>query len=173
MFQNRLREAVQLSKLRVMIVDRNEHMRMLVKSLLFAMGFRVFTEAEDGRQALLELRRTPVDLIITGWEMEPIGGLELIQTLRRASDSPCPRANIIILTAYAARENIIEARNAGMTEFLTKPLTAEKLYTRVMSVLKYPRPFVDEAGYKGPCRRRTFPGGYEGTERRSDYVICE
>lgn len=168
MFQDRPLRSIQVSELKVLVVDRNKHMRRLVKSLLYAMGFREFIEADEGGQALLELKNTPADLIVTGWDMKPIGGLELIQTLRRAEDSPCQRADIIILTAHAERRNVIEARNAGMTEFLSKPVSAEKLYTRVMSVLKFPRPFIEATKYTGPCRRRTFPGGYEGEERRSE-----
>lgn len=171
MFHGRLHKSVQVNELKVLIVDRNKHMRMLVKSLLYTMGFKKLAEAGDGGEALQELNSKPADLIITGWDMDPIGGLELIQTLRRSSDSPCQRTNIIILTAHTERANVIEARNAGMTEFLAKPISVDKLYTRVMSVLRYPRPFIEASKYTGPCRRRTFPGGYEGEERRREEVI--
>lgn len=147
---------------------------MLLKSLLYAMGFRNLTDAGDGSAALQGLKFCPADLIVTGWDMQPIGGIELIQTLRAGPGEPSQRADIIMLTAYAERENVIEARNAGMTEFLTKPITTDKLYTRVMSVLKYPRPFIEAKKYVGPCRRRTFPGGYEGEMRRaSDETVYE
>lgn len=174
MHMDQQRTAIRLDELDVMLVDRSQFTRQLVMSLLYAMGFKKITEASDGQEALEALKHNPADLIITGWEMSPVGGLEFIKTLRNAPDSPCPGVNVIILTGNTERRNVLRARDAGMTEFLAKPLTADKLYARVMSVVKYPRPFVEVGGYKGPCRRRTFPGGYEGTERRdagNDFVF--
>lgn len=168
MFKNQPHTAIRLDELNVMLVDRSKFTRSLVRPLMYAMGFRNFTEASDGQEALEELTHKPADLIITGWEMSPVGGLEFIKTLRNSPDSPCPGVDVIILTGNTERQNVLQARDAGMTEFLAKPLSADKLYARVMSVLKYPRPFVEEGGYKGPCRRRTFPGGYEGSERRGE-----
>lgn len=174
MFMKKPSSAVRLDELNVMLVDASKFTRKLVRPLLYAMGFRKFTEASNGKEALEELRHKPADLIITGWEMSPVGGLEFIKTLRNAPKSPCPGVDVIILTGNTERKNVLAARDAGMTEFLAKPLTADKLYARVMSVLRYPRPFVEEGGYKGPCRRRTFPGGYEGNERRGgDEIVFE
>ena len=154
-----------------MVVDDNRDMRALIKSLLHGLGIKNVVECGDGGEALEELRLRPADLIFLDWAMDPIDGIEFLQLLRRSPDSPCPRANVIMLTGHTTREHVIEARNAGMTEFLAKPVSAKKLYTRVMSVLKYPRPFVNEGGYVGPCRRRKFPGGYEGPERRGDKQV--
>lgn len=173
MSQSRNRTVVRLEDLNVMVVDGNSAMRMLVKSMLYAMGFRHLNEASDGEQALQELKFNPADLILTGWSMSPIDGIEFTKTLRRARNSPCPRADIIMLTAHTRRKNVIEARNAGITEFLAKPISPTMLYTRIMSVLKYPRPIIRAGDYTGPDRRRTFPGGFEGGERRKsdEFVI--
>lgn len=160
--------SIELAQLRAMVVDDNRDMRVLVKSLLHALGIKDIVECGDGGQALEELKLRPADIIFLDWEMNPINGIEFLELLRRAPDSPCRRANVIMLTGHTTRDHVIEARNAGMTEFLAKPVSSEKLYTRVMSVLKYPRPFVEQGNYIGPCRRRRFPGGYEGPERRED-----
>ena len=164
-------KSIELVQLRAMVIDDNRDMRSLVKSLLCALGIKDVVECGDGAEALQELKIRKADIILLDWEMEPIDGIEFLKLLRQAPDSPCPRANVIMLTANTTAEHVIEARNAGMTEFLAKPLSAEKLYTRVMSVLKYPRPFISEGDYIGPCRRRRFPGGYEGTERRGDSEV--
>lgn len=166
MFQGQTTKSVRIAELTAMVVDQDKHMRRLVKSLLYALGFRNLHEASDGGSALQELKFNPADLIVTSWTMEPIGGIELIKTLRLSKDSPCPEADIIMLTANTEVRHVVEARNAGMTEFLAKPVSADKIYTRVMSVLKYPRPYIQTNSYTGPCRRRIFPGTYEGDERR-------
>lgn len=172
MFQGEPIKSVQIAQLTAMVIDSNKHMRLLVTSLLYTLGFRELFEASDGGEALQELKFNPADLIITSWCMEPIDGIEFIKTLRRAQDSPCPQANVIMLTANTEYRHVVEARNAGMTEFLAKPVSAEKLYTRVLSVLKYPRPFIHAKNYIGPCRRRFFPGGYHGEDRRdSDNIV--
>lgn len=165
-------KSVHLAQLRAMVIDDNRDMRTLIKSLLYALGIKDVIECGDGGQALEELKVRQADIIFLDWAMDPINGIEFLQMLRRSPDSPCPRANVIMLTGHTTIEHVVEARNAGMTEFLAKPVSSEKLYTRVMSVLKYPRPFIEAPNYVGPCRRRKFPGGYEGPERRKSEVVA-
>lgn len=171
MLDSQTRKVLRLEDLRVLLVEDNKDMRMLVKSLLYAMGIRDIAECSDGGAALQDLKIRERDLIITEWTMEPIDGIELVKLLRTAPDSPCPRINIIMLTANTEFEQVIEARDAGITEFLAKPISAASLYTRVISVLKYRRPFVRAKGYVGPDRRRKFPGGFLGPERRVEQML--
>jgi len=162
------RKELRLEELRVLLVDDNADMRSLVKSLIHAMGIKKVVECSDGGEALQELKIKKYDLIITDWVMEPIDGLEFVRLLRTAPDSPCPKANVIMLTSNTEYEQVLTARDAGITEFLAKPISPEKLYTRIISVLKFPRPFVERKGYTGPDRRRIFPGGYDREERRQE-----
>lgn len=165
---NQTRKDLRLEELRVMLIDDNADMRRLVKSLLHAMSIRSVIECGDGGDALQELGTRKIDLIITDWAMEPIDGVEFVKLLRTAPDSPCPRVDVIMLTGNAELDQVIQARNAGVTEFLAKPISAEKLYTRVISVIKHPRPFIQSKGYTGPDRRRIYPGSYMGEERRNN-----
>lgn len=124
-----------MDALRVLVVDDNRHMRTLIKSLFYAMGCKLITECSEGSEALEEMKTRHIDLIICDWAMKPIDGLELLKMIRTAPDSPNPDVPLIMLTGHTERERVIDARDAGVTEFLAKPISAEKLYSRVMSAL--------------------------------------
>lgn len=96
----------------------------------------------------------PADVIITEFMMTPVDGLEFVRLVRTGSDSPNPFVPIIMLTAYTERRNIMQARDAGITEFLAKPISARSLYARLHSAVFRPRPFIKVTQYFGPDRRR-------------------
>lgn len=145
---------IRLEALRVLVVDDNKHMRTLVKGLFYALGCKNITECGDGAEALEELRTREIDLIITDWAMQPLDGLDFLRMLRQSSDSTNPEIPVIMLTGHTETDRIFEARDAGITEILAKPLSAEKLYTKVVSVLTRPRPFIKSKRFVGPDRRR-------------------
>jgi two-component system chemotaxis response regulator CheY len=154
-----------LSKLRVLVVDDSKNMRMLVKTVLNALGVTVVREANDGQAGLQELRSGPVDVAIVDWMMEPMDGLEFVRQVRTAEDSPNPFLPIIMMTGHTERHRIFKARDAGVTEFLAKPITAKTLLLRITNIIEHPRPFVRAKGYFGPDRRRRNED-YQGPERR-------
>lgn len=173
MRNNQPRKTLQLQQQRVMVIDDNSFLRSLVVSLLYALGFRDVVECSDGGEALEELRIRPADIIFLDWAMDPINGIEFLQLLRRSQDSPCPRANVIMLTGHTTASHVIEARNAGVTEFLAKPVSAQKLYSRVMSVLQHPRPFVVSDSYVGPSWDGRAPGGPDESSEAVESRGCE
>lgn len=154
-----------LSKLRVLVVDDSKNMRMLVKTILNAIGVQTVREAVDGQAALAELRGGPIDVAIVDWVMEPMDGLEFVRQVRTAEDSPNPFLPIIMMTGHTERHRIFKARDSGVTEFLAKPITAKQLLMRLTNIIENPRPFVRARGYFGPDRRRRSEG-YQGPERR-------
>ncbi len=154
-----------LSKLRVLIVDDSKNMRMLVKTVLNALGVQIVREANDGQMGLQELRSGPIDIAIVDWVMEPMDGLEFVRQVRTADDSPNPFLPIIMMTGHTERHRIFKARDAGVTEFLAKPITAKTLLLRMTNIIEHPRPFVRAKGYFGPDRRRRNED-YQGPERR-------
>lgn len=154
-----------LSKLRVLVVDDSKNMRMLVKTILNAIGVSIVREAVDGQAALQELRGGPIDVAIVDWVMEPMDGLEFVRQVRTAEDSPNPFLPIIMMTGHTERHRIFRARDSGVTEFLAKPITAKQLLMRLTNIIENPRPFVRARGYFGPDRRRRSEG-YQGPERR-------
>jgi PleD family two-component response regulator len=154
-----------LSKLRVLIVDDSKNMRMLVRTVLNAIGVTTVREAGDGVAGLSELRSNPIDIAIIDWVMEGMDGLEFVRQVRSADDSPNLFLPIIMMTGHTERHRIFKARDAGVTEFLAKPITAKTLLLRLTNIIEHPRPFVRAKGYFGPDRRRRSEE-YSGPERR-------
>lgn len=155
-----------LSRLNFLIVDDNKHMRALVKSILHALGVKNVLEAGDGADAFKELRHFPADVIICDWNMSPLDGLDFVRMVRTASDSPNPFVPIIMLTGHTEMNRVMEARDCGVHEFLAKPISAKKLYSRIRSIIENPRSFVRAGLYFGPDRRRQQKPNYNGAERR-------
>ncbi len=158
-----------LERLNFLIVDDNKHMRALVKTILLALGVKNTLEADDGADAFKELRHFPADIIICDWNMEPLDGMDFTRMVRTANDSPNPFVPIIMLTGHTEMNRVAEARDAGIHEFLAKPISAKALFSRIRAVVERPRPFIRTGGmlgYFGPDRRRQLMPGYMGPERR-------
>ena len=158
-----------LDRINFLVVDDNRHMRSLVKGILLALGTRLVAEAADGADAFKELRVFPADVIICDWNMSPLDGLDFVRLVRTAKDSPNPFVPILMLTGHTEMARVIEARDAGVHEFLAKPISAKGLYSRISSIIESPRTFIRASGYFGPDRRRRAAGGkmeYKGKERR-------
>jgi two-component system, chemotaxis family, chemotaxis protein CheY len=159
-------EDYNLERLNFLIVDDNSHMCALVKGILNALGVKNVVDAGDGADAFKELRHYSADIIICDWNMEPLDGLDFTRMVRTASDSPNPFVPIIMLTGHTEMNRVVEARDAGVHEFLAKPLSAKGLYSRIRSILERPRPFIRAGQYFGPDRRRRDNPAYMGGERR-------
>jgi len=157
-----------ISDLSFLVVDDNNYMVSIIKTLLKGFGVQRIAEANDAADAFEEFRTLDIDVIILDYAMETLDGIEFVQLVRSANDSPNPYVPIIMLTAHSERARIEEARDAGITEFLCKPICANDLYLRVIEVIERPRPFIRTASYFGPCRRRHDPESYKGEERRKD-----
>jgi two-component system, chemotaxis family, chemotaxis protein CheY len=152
--------------LRVLVADDNQHMRAIVTAVLKSIGVKHIREAHDGAEALAVMREWAADVAIVDFRMEPIDGVEFTRLVRNASDSKNPFLPIIMLTGYADRVRVLEARDAGVTELVVKPVTAKAVIARLQSVIFQPRPYVRTDAYFGPDRRRTTNPEYPGAERR-------
>jgi len=156
-----------LEQLNLLVVDDNRYMRSLVRSVLRGLGARDIEEATDGADAYKRLGTYAADVIICDWQMSPMDGLEFVRLLRTGTDSPNPFIPVILLTARTEAERVVEARDAGVTEFLVKPFSAHQLYARIRAIIEHPRPFVRVKSYIGPDRRRRPDAGFKGRERRT------
>jgi CheY-like chemotaxis protein len=152
--------------LRVVLADDNAHMRSIVSAVLKSIGVKDIREARNGAEALSVLRECPIDLAMVDFRMEPIDGVEFTRLVRTAKDSRNPYLPIIMLTGYADRTRVVEARDAGVTELIVKPVTASAVISRLNAVIYHPRSFVRTDDYFGPCRRRKAMPDYAGPERR-------
>ncbi len=154
--------------LRVLVVDDNIHMRTLMRSLLLSVGINQVLEATDGAQAFALLGDYKPDVIVSDLSMEPVDGIAFTQMVRTRSDSPNPFVPIIMVTGHTERSRVEAARDAGVTEFVAKPITSQNLTARITQVIDRPRPFVRSDGYVGPDRRRKAREDYDGPWRRGD-----
>jgi PleD family two-component response regulator len=158
-----------LNKLKVLVVDDSGNMLNLISTILHAIGVRDMVEALSGEAALAELRHFTPDIIITDWHMEPMNGVEFVTKVRRGEYSPDPFVPIIMLTGHTEMSLVVEARDAGINEFLVKPISPKSLYARIATILDGTRPFIQSDAYFGPCRRRKDIGPPTGVqERRQD-----
>lgn len=155
------------SKISVMVVEDNEHMRYLMRMVLRTLGITRIYEAANGEEAIAEMAVHAPDIVLTDWDMHPIDGLELTRFLRNSPESPNPFVPIIMVTAHSERQRVLEARDAGITEFLVKPISAKGVYSRLRAVVEQPRRFVRTRVYFGPDRRRKKDDpAYHGPDRR-------
>jgi two-component system, chemotaxis family, chemotaxis protein CheY len=156
----------QFYQLRFLIVDDNAHMRRILRTLLHSFGSRDVYEAEDGAAGLETFTHYLPDMVITDWAMPIFDGLELTQMIRQPGANANPFVPIIMLTGHSEKHRVVAARDAGVTEFLVKPISATALYERILNLIAHPRPFIKTKSYFGPDRRRNVSPHYVGPERR-------
>lgn len=156
-----------LENLRVLLVDDNQHMRAIVMTVLAGVGVKNVRETRDGAEAIEALKDWPADLAIVDFQMFPIDGVEFTRLVRNSPDSKNPYLPIVMMTGHSERSRVVEARDAGVTEFIAKPLTAKSVLERIQAVIYHPRPFVRAANYFGPDRRRRQDPAFTGPYNRA------
>src|SRR5881394_3123048 len=134
---------IDFNKLRFLVCDDNPHMRRILRTLLHSFGAREVYESEDGATALEMYSHYVPDIVITDWSMPIFDGLELAQMIRQPESKGNPFAPIIMLTGHSEKRRVTVARDAGVTEFLAKPISAKGLYQRILNVVANPRPFIE------------------------------
>ncbi|HKX65020.1 MAG TPA: response regulator [Rhizomicrobium sp.] len=154
--------------LKALIVEDNTHMRSLLRALLNSAGIKDISEAIHGQAGMETLRERKIDLVLTDLAMAPMDGLELTRHARNDENSPNPFVPIIMITGHTERCRVEAARDAGVTEFLAKPITAHNLFARITEILERPRAFVRCDSYFGPDRRRHETENYMGPWRRAE-----
>jgi len=105
---------------------------------------------------------------VLDWVMEGMSGVELVRMIRSNPQAPNSFVPVIMLTGHTSLEHVNEARDAGVNEFIAKPVSVKTMMSRLVSVIEHPRPYVRTGGFFGPCRRRRNPHEYQGPERRSE-----
>ena len=108
--------------LRVLVVEDNQHMRTLLRSLLNSLNIRDICEAGNGATALELLAEKKCDLVLTDLAMKPMDGLQFTRELRQSEQSANPFIPIIMISGHTERHRVEAARDAGITEFLAKPI---------------------------------------------------
>lgn len=151
-----------------LILDDNAHMRGLVRVILSSFGVRRIEEAHDCNEAMGIVASGDIDIAFVDFKLAGLDGLNFCRRIRLDPESPNRYLPIIMITAYSERRRVIDAINAGVDEFLVKPVRAVDVANRVNAVVERRRPFVQAAGYFGPDRRRRADPRYKGPWRRAD-----
>ena len=157
---------IEFDKLRFLLVDDNPHMRRILRTLLQGFGSREVHEAQDGMAGLEAFNKFTPDIVFMDWAMPTFDGLEFARMVRQPDTNASPFTPIIMLTAHSERRRVTAARDAGVTEFMVKPISAKGLHQRILNVIANPRRFIRTKTYFGPDRRRNTASTYTGPERR-------
>ena len=117
----------------VLIVDDYKTMLRILRNLLKQLNFNNIEEATDGSMALDILRSKNIGMVISDWNMEPMTGIQLLREVR--STDSLKHLPFIMITAESKSENVIAAKQAGVSNYIVKPFNAETLKTKMQSVL--------------------------------------
>lgn len=117
----------------ILIVDDYKTMLRILRNLLRQLGFSNIDDATDGGMALQKLRGTDFGLVISDWNMEPMTGIELLREVR--GDEKLKHLPFIMITAESKTENVVAAKEAGVSNYIVKPFNAETLKAKIASVL--------------------------------------
>ncbi len=120
--------------MKFLVVDDFSTMRRIIKNLLNDLGYANVTEADDGATALPMLQAGNFDFLVTDWNMPGMPGLDLLKAVR--ADARLAKLPVLMLTAEAKREQIIEAAQAGVNGYVIKPFTAVTLKEKIDKILE-------------------------------------
>lgn len=153
--------------LSVLVADGHSVSRQLIVEILRHLTVANIPNVRSAEAAFSTLSEVPVDLILLSWDKnDPFDALAFARDLRKHEDHHLRRLPIILLTGRLTYQQVIAGRDAGMDEFLTKPVSPVALRQRLEMVIETPRPFIDSSIFLGPCRRRKNPADYYGEKRR-------
>ena len=124
--------------MKVLVVDDMSTMRRIVKNVLRQIGFSDIMEAENGQDALTQLRAGRFGLVVSDWNMPVMQGIELLRAVR--ADPELKTLPFLMVTAEAQKENLIEAVQAGVSNYVVKPFTAEVLQGKLEKIFANVQP---------------------------------
>lgn len=167
-----IRTDADLEILTYLVIDDSSFSRKMICNALHGFGLLQTIDVEDAVEGLDVLRRQPVDVVLVDYEMPIINGVEFTRLARRDPDIPNQEVPIIMISGNHDREKVVEARNAGIHEYLAKPFSPGDLYKRIVLTIRNPRPFIRAKGYIGPDRRwlDSGPPGREDRRREGGAV---
>ena len=158
---------IDFNRLRFLVIDDNAHMRRILRTLLHGFGAREVYEAEDGAAGLEAFTHYIPDIVITDWAMPIFDGLELMQMIRQPGANANPYVAIIMLTGHSEKKRVMAARDAGVTEFLAKPISAKGALSAHRQRGRQPAPVhQDQDLFRAGSPPQHATANYVGPERR-------
>ena len=156
-----------LSEVRVVVIDDNEFAMTLIRRLLGAMRVAEVTTCSDPEVATEVIQQAKADILIVDIDMPGKNGLDVIHDIRHGQAGVAKDISILVASAHVDLEHVARARNEGANWVLAKPLSFRSLYDGLVRVILDDRPFVEGKAYVGPCRRvRAVPLDDPASERR-------
>jgi two-component system chemotaxis response regulator CheY len=119
-------------EMKILVVDDMSTMRRIVKNILKELGFSNIEEAENGSDALTKMRATAFDLVVSDWNMPVMAGIELLRNIR--ADAALKHIPVLMVTAEAQKENLVEAIQAGVSNYIVKPFTADTIKQKLEKI---------------------------------------
>lgn len=119
-------------EMKILVVDDMSTMRRIVKNILKELGFSNIEEAENGSDALTKLKANPFDLVVSDWNMPVMPGIELLRNIR--ADASLKHIPVLMVTAEAQKENLVEAIQAGVSNYIVKPFTADTIKQKLEKI---------------------------------------
>src|SRR5262245_50744360 len=148
-----------ITRLRILVIDPNRFSRTLLVNVLNAQGIRDVSDVGDLPRLWTKLAISTYDVIFLDAGVDESGGLYfnrhlLVELLTTPPDTPMPHCHIVLVRRNVTAEALTSATNAGVTEIVAKPISAERVLSRLTAVVDHPKLFVKAGNYVGPTRRR-------------------
>jgi two-component system, chemotaxis family, chemotaxis protein CheY len=118
--------------MKILVVDDMSTMRRIVKNILKQLGFSNMEEAENGQEALQKLKADTYGFVVSDWNMPVMPGIEMLRAIR--ADEQLKHIPVLMVTAEAQKENLIEAIQAGVNNYVVKPFTAETMQEKINKI---------------------------------------
>ena len=154
-----------LASLKVCIVDADSEMRQMIRDALTSLGISQIRECADSDMARQLIGEFDPDLCIYDWETGPVDAVTFVRSIRASESDRESEMRLIMITGNSNTRRVMEARNAGVDEFLVKPISLRALHGRLLTLVDNPRLFVRTPAYTGPERRRQ-DRPFAGNDRR-------
>jgi two-component system chemotaxis response regulator CheY len=120
--------------MKVLVVDDMVTMRRIVKNILKQLGFGNVDEAENGQEALQKLKADTFGFVVSDWNMPVMTGIDMLRAIR--ADEKLKAIPVLMVTAEAQQSNLIEAVQAGVSNYIVKPFTAETMQEKIAKIFK-------------------------------------
>lgn len=120
--------------MKILVVDDMATMRRIVKNILKQLGFANTEEAENGQEALQKLRADNFSLVVSDWNMPVMSGIDMLRAIR--ADDKLKTIPVLMVTAEAQQANLVEAVQAGVSNYIVKPFTAETMQDKLNKIFK-------------------------------------
>jgi len=144
---------LEFDRLAILVAEDNAYMRAALVAMLEAFGVQTIHQAADGESALQLFRDERPDIVLLDWEMPERDGIAVTRSIRDRASSPDPFTPVLMISAHAEKGRILAARDAGISDFLAKPVRPRQLYDKLLGLAVDQRPFLAMGDYFGPDRR--------------------